>query len=399
MQQPPRSETQQNAKLRTPVVGASTFRQLLLVTTLLAALVAGAAGVWGAGPVQASVLAGPTAQQLKDKTAGCETQLSNGKYAHDSGGAKTVAVCKTGGAVHWTADFDVDCDGQRTSQCNENTDPSFQPNTSWNQSDGAPLNSAGLPFIVVPLSSSIWNFTTAGITGGTVAAVVYGDKVAYAVVGDQGPTGIIGEGSYKLAQQLGINPNPSSGGVSGAVVTYILFPGVKSVPIENQTDALGKGEAAATSFVNGTQTCGATNLDFTSYPAMQEGSTGAAVKAAQCLLGGTNEPSGIFDTATTDAVKAFQTRVGLPSDGVIGATTWTALLAAGDKPTLRSGSTGTAVSRLQRAFTAALGRTVAIDGSFGPITDTAARDYQRTRQLVVDGVVGPATWTSLQSGR
>jgi len=39
-----------------------------------------------------------------------------------------------------------------------------------------------------------------------------------------------------------------------------------------------------------------------------------------------------------------------------------------------------------------------IDGSFGAITDTAARDYQRTRQLVVDGVVGPATWTALQAG-
>ncbi len=237
--------------------------RLLLVTTLLAALIA---GLWAPIPAQAVELAGPTAQQLKDKTAGCPTQLSNGKYAQDSGVARTIAVCKTGAAVHWTADFDIDCDGQRTTQCNENTDPYFQPNTSWNQSDGRPLNSAGLPFIVVPLSSSIWNFTTAGIGGATVAAVVYQDKVAYAVVDDQGPTGIIGEGSYKLAQQLGINPHPSTGGVSGAVATFILFPGVKSVPIENQVDALSKGQAAATSFVSGAQTCGATNLDFASYP-------------------------------------------------------------------------------------------------------------------------------------
>lgn len=374
-------------------------RLLLVTTLLLAALGAGITGVWAAGPAQAAELAGPTAQQLKDKTTGCATQLSNGKYAQDSGGARTIAVCKNGAAVHWTADFDIDCDGQRTSQCNENTDPYFQPNTSWNQSDGRPLNSAGLPFIVVPLSSTIWNHQTAGITGGTIAAVVYQDKVAYAVIGDQGPTGIIGEGSYKLAQQLGINPNPSTGGVSGAVVTYVLFPGVKSVPIENAADAVSKGQAAATSFVNGTQTCGATNLDFTSYPTVQAGSTGAEVKAAQCLAGGISEPSGTFDAATTDAVKAFQARAGLPSDGVVGRSTWTALLAAGDKVTVQSGSTGTAVSRLQRALTAALGRTVTIDGSFGPLTDTAARDYQRTRQLVVDGAVGPVTWTALQSGR
>ncbi len=389
MQQPPRSGTKQKL----------TFRRLLLAATVLSALVA---GLLVGGPVQASTsteLAGPTAEQLTAKTSGCETQLSNGKYAHDSGGTRSVAVCKSGGAVHWKADFDVDCDGQRTTQCNENTDPSFQPNTSWNQSDGRPLNSAGLPFIVVPLPSSTWDFKTAGIGGATIAAVVYQNKVAYAVVGDQGPTGIIGEGSYKLAQQLGINPNPSSGGVSGVVVTYILFPGVKSVPIENQADALSKGEAAATSFVNGMQTCGATNLDFTSYPSLQAGSTGAAVKAAQCLLGGVTEPSGTFDQATTDKTKAFQTQVGLPSDGVIGAGTWTALLAAGDKTTVRSGSTGTTVSRLQRSLTAALGRTVGIDGSFGPLTETAARDYQSSRQLVVDGVVGPATWTALQSGR
>lgn len=149
----------------------------------------------------------------------------------------------------------------------------------------------------------------------------------------------------------------------------------------------------------GTQTCGATNLDFTAYPSLQVGSTGAAVKAAQCLLGGTNEPTGTFDTATEDATKAFQARVGLPSNGVVDSHTWTALLAAGDQPTLRNGSTGTAVSRLQRSLTAALSRTVGIDGQFGTITETAAKDYQRTRQLVVDGVVGPVTWTALQAGK
>src|SRR5690242_2405592 len=150
-----------------------------IVVGFLAVAVAGLALLAPAPQVRADELAGPTAAQLKARAGGCETQLSNGKYAQDSGGSRTVAVCKSGDAVHWTADFDVDCDGQRTTQCNENTDPSFQPNTSWNQSDGRPLNAAGLPFVVVPLSSSIWNFRTAGINGATVAAVVYQDKVAY----------------------------------------------------------------------------------------------------------------------------------------------------------------------------------------------------------------------------
>lgn len=126
------------------------------------------------------------------------------------------------------------------------------------------------------------------------------------------------------------------------------------------------------------------------------------MKAAQCLLrtaGRTVEPTGTFDTATTAATSAFQTSAGLSADGVVGARTWTALLSYGDTPTLRSGATGVAVSRLQRALTAALGRTVGIDGQFGPNTQQAVRDYQTTRSLGVDGVVGAGTWGALQHGR
>lgn len=372
-------------------------RRLLVVAMLVATFVSMLVSVHP--EAEAGVLAGPTADQLRAKVAGCSNQLSSGMYAHDAGGTRNIPVCKTGGAVHWTADLDIDCDGQRTTQCNENADPWFQPDTSWHQSDGRPLNSAGLPFIVVPLPSSTWDYKTAGIRGATVAAVVYQGKVAYAVVGDAGPSGAIGEGSYKLAQLLGINPNPATGGVSGAVVTYILFPGVSASPIESATDAVAKGEAAANSLVSGVQTCANTNAEFTSYPTLQAGSTGGSVMAAQCLLGMAEPPTGSFDAATTDAAKAFQSRVGLLADGIVGSKTWTALLSAGDKPTLSEGSTGTAVRRLQRSLTAALGRTVAIDGQFGPGTKTAVRDYQTTRQLVVDGIVGTGTWTALQTGK
>lgn len=143
---------------------------------------------------------------------------------------------------------------------------------------------------------------------------VYQGKVAYAVVGDAGPSGAIGEGSYKLAQLLGINPNPATGGVSGAVVTYILFPGVSASPIESASDAVTKGEAAANGLVSGVQTCANTSVEFTSCPTLQAGSTGGAVMAAQCLLGMAEPPTGSFDAATTDAAKAFQSRVGLPDN-------------------------------------------------------------------------------------
>ncbi|MCP3797787.1 glycoside hydrolase family 75 protein [Allokutzneria sp. A3M-2-11 16] len=202
-----------------------------------------------AGAQPAELAAGPTAAQVKAAVAKCTKQLSSGKYAHDAGGSSTVPVCKTKDAVHWKADFDIDCDGQVTTKCNKQTDPYFQPETAWQQSNGKHLNSAALPFVVVPGISSRWSWKAAGITGGTVAAVVYKDKLVYAVVGDIGPTAIIGEGSYRLAELLGINPHPSTGGIGGSVVDFVLFPGVKASQIENQTSAQTLGAAAATKLV------------------------------------------------------------------------------------------------------------------------------------------------------
>ncbi|MDT0386312.1 glycoside hydrolase domain-containing protein [Streptomyces dubilierae] len=149
--------------------------------------------------------------------------------------------------------------------------------------------------------------------------------------------------------------------------------------------------------------CATVNLDFTAYGTVRSGSTGPLVMAAQCLLRAAGHdpgtPDGVFGPGTTTAARNFQSGAGLAADGVIGARTWTALLSRGTTPTLREGATGEAVTRLQRALTAALGRTVSIDGVFGPSTTQAVRDYQSTRGLVNDGVAGSATWGALQSGR
>ncbi|GAB3755844.1 glycoside hydrolase domain-containing protein [Microlunatus parietis] len=149
--------------------------------------------------------------------------------------------------------------------------------------------------------------------------------------------------------------------------------------------------------------CAAVSLDASAYPDLRAGSTGNLVKAAQCLLQTAGsmpagEPSGTFDAATEAAVESFQTSVSLPATGGVDSRTWTALLSYGSTPTLRSGASGPDVSRLQRALTAALGRTVGIDGSFGPITEQAVEDYQTARKLGVDGIVGAETWKALQSG-
>ncbi|WP_410564426.1 RICIN domain-containing protein [Amycolatopsis sp. cmx-4-61] len=204
------------------------------------------------GSAQAAVEAGPSASQLLAKTQTCQ-QISNGKYSFDEGGAATVPVCQANGAVFFTADMDVDCDGVRTTQCNENTDCCFYPDTAFHTSTDQPLNAAQLPYIVLPQPTSTWDYRNYGIDGGSVVAVVYHNQVTYAVVGDTGPTSIVGEASYATAASLGINPDPKNGGTEGPV-TYIVFPNTHVDPIENHANAVSLGEQVATQFAGGTTT-------------------------------------------------------------------------------------------------------------------------------------------------
>jgi hypothetical protein len=149
--------------------------------------------------------------------------------------------------------MDVDCDGVRTTQCNENTDCCFYNDTAYHTSTDQPLNAAQLPYIVLPQPTSTWNFENSGIQGGSVVAVIYNNQVEYAVVGDTGPTDIIGESSYATASALGINPDPKNGGTDGPV-TYIVFPHTSVNPIENHNTAVSLGESVASQFVGGSTT-------------------------------------------------------------------------------------------------------------------------------------------------
>nr|WP_206440055.1 glycoside hydrolase family 75 protein [Streptomyces scabichelini] len=188
-----------------------------------------------------------SAAALLAKVTSC-SRISNGRYRTDEGRPPSIPVCGKKGAVFWKADMDIDCDGQVTARCSSSTAPWFRPDTAFHQSDGRPLNSGTLPYVVVPGPSGIWNHAKAGIKGGGVVAVVHGGKIQYAVVGDTGPTKIIGEASYATARALGIDPDPATGGTDSGV-TYILFTNSRVSPIESHSAAVSRGDALAKRFL------------------------------------------------------------------------------------------------------------------------------------------------------
>lgn len=134
--------------------------------------------------------------------------------------------------------------------------------------------------------------------------------------------------------------------------------------------------------------------DSNSWAVLREGSSGFRVGTLQYLLrkrGHSIAADGSFGPATAAAVKAFQTSVGLLSDGVVGPKTWPAVVMP-----VRSGESGDQVRAVQVALRGR-GHSLTIDGSFGPATLTAVKAFQSSRDLEVDGVVGPITWGSLMA--
>ncbi|WP_338748296.1 peptidoglycan-binding domain-containing protein [Janibacter alittae] len=149
---------------------------------------------------------------------------------------------------------------------------------------------------------------------------------------------------------------------------------------------------------------------------VRQGSRGAAVKRLQRILD--LKADGVFGSQTASAVRSFQRRNSLTADGVVGAKTWEALLGKGSSTsggskgnssskgdsskgdsssstkvpeTVRQGSRGAAVKRLQRILD------LKADGVFGSQTASAVRSFQRRNSLTADGVVGAKTWEALLS--
>jgi hypothetical protein len=123
-------------------------------------------------------------------------------------------------ATFWTADMDIDCDGRETPFCNKKTDPDFQGQLSC----GTDIAADETPYFVIPIGSPA-NSRKRGIQIGQIAAILYKERVAYAMFLDEcGISSLIGEASCATARLLGINPDPKNGGTDEPV-TYIVFTG------------------------------------------------------------------------------------------------------------------------------------------------------------------------------
>ncbi len=136
------------------------------------------------------------------------------------------------------------------------------------------------------------------------------------------------------------------------------------------------------------------------YPLLAQGATGANVTLAQKVIGVTAD--GRFGPITAAALGTWQSRHRVPATKKLDNPTWATMIylklvparASALSPytnvVLRRGSTGTAVKALQKA----LGGLV-VDGSFGPATEARVKAYQKTKSLLVNGIVDRKVWFAL----
>jgi peptidoglycan hydrolase-like protein with peptidoglycan-binding domain len=148
------------------------------------------------------------------------------------------------------------------------------------------------------------------------------------------------------------------------------------------------------------------------HPMISIGSTGPAVKDAQQNLVDRGYPvgptgvDGIFGFHTRHAVIMYQTdrstghplalSFPLAIDGIVGPQTWARL----DPDTVRKGDSGSGVYLLQSILKSSGNPNFdpgPVDGIFGPHTEMAVKSFQAFVSILIDGIVGPQTWTKLKS--
>ena len=112
---------------------------------------------------------------------------------------------------------------------------------------------------------------------------------------------------------------------------------------------------------------------------------------------------GVRGPLTKAAIVHFQRRRGLAVDGVVGPRTRAAFGKRGrpafGSRTMKRGDRGWDIAAMQYILARRGYPPGAIDAVFGPMTDTALRNFQRAYGLGADGLAGPMTISALRHGR
>src|SRR3954470_11502261 len=112
---------------------------------------------------------------------------------------------------------------------------------------------------------------------------------------------------------------------------------------------------------------------------------------------------GVRGPLTKAAIVHFQRRRGLAVDGVVGPRTRRAFGKRGrpafGSRTMKRGARGWDVAAMQYILARRGYPPGGIDAVFGPMTDTALKNFQRAYGLSADGLAGPQTISALRHGR
>jgi hypothetical protein len=126
-----------------------------------------------------------------------------------------------GGQLYFEGPLELDTDGSRFHK----QDPTGQGDTSLHDAKDRPVDANRAPYFVLPCHGFCDKF---GIKLGDIAAVVYKDRIEFAVFADCGPAHKLGEGSMALHRALGhetvIGRKLHNDGIDSGVIT-IVFPG------------------------------------------------------------------------------------------------------------------------------------------------------------------------------
>lgn len=178
-----------------------------------------------------------------------------------------------------------------------------------------------------------------------------------------------------------------------------------------------KGHTVAVISVPSTNTSKPTTPSNTStVTILKKGSTGDQVKTLQTklnILGYNLKVDGSFGSITDKAVRDFQKKYGLYVDGIVGEKTIKKLdeviasmsnnssvttpLVTIAKATLKKGAKGDNVKVLQNNLNAIIKSGLKVDGSFGTITETSVKTFQKKYGLYVDGIYGPKSEAKMNS--